>query len=218
MTMCTGISNVMKSDVRYVRYEDEYYLDQTDQPNNIVTSLTPYCQNIHLQYIYFYYVDYVETYWLNIDTTASTNTNINDDTQQHMNISKYFQYPYTSLGIPNDLLFLSLESFQLFFDEREISGSFDKNLTNLNNLKPAYFSLYLGQASLITFNPTIISDINFDIILELNPRLEQLPINLESNEIQFGINFPSRTLDFVETKGYASKYIIYYYVFIIGLI
>ena len=43
MTMCTGISNVMKSDV----LAD---LGQTDQNNNIVTTLTPYCQSVQLQY------------------------------------------------------------------------------------------------------------------------------------------------------------------------
>ena len=83
--MCTGISNVMKSDVRYVRYEDEYYLDLTDQTNNIVTNLTSYCQSVQLQYSHL-----VKTYWLNINTTTSSN--INDETQKYMNISECFWY------------------------------------------------------------------------------------------------------------------------------
>ena len=98
MTMCTGISNVMKSDVLAG-------LGQTDQNNNIVTNLTSYCQSVQLQYSHL-----AKTYWLNINTTTSS-ININDDTHKYMNISEYFklnfQYSYnTSLSIPNNELFL----------------------------------------------------------------------------------------------------------------
>ena len=198
--MCTGISNVMKTDIKHVIFnDDDVKLDtefDVDQ-NTTITSLTPYCQNVHLQY-HKPADSTASTYWLTINTIPSF-ININDDTQQYMNISKYFRYPYTSLSISDNSLFLSLESFQLFF-KHENFGPFDGNITNPNTLKPAYFSLYLGQSSLISFNPTIISDGIVYSILELNPRLEQLPINLESNEVQFGINFRSRTVKFEETK------------------
>src|SRR4051794_6745049 len=116
MSMCTGISNVMNTDVKrvisnvfneeYVKLDTEFGVDQNS------TILAPYCQNVRLRYRYSIDRSTTSTYWLNINITAAS-ININDDTQKFMNISEYLKYPYnTSLSIPNNGLFLSFESFQ----------------------------------------------------------------------------------------------------------
>src|SRR5437763_1862222 len=206
MTMCTGISNVMKTD-------DVIFNDVMEFVDQNTTILAPYCQNVQLRYRYPNDSITIDNmYWLNINITAAS-TNINDDTQKYMNISEYFRYPYnTSLSIPNNELFLSFESFQFDQIGKYSNISFDRTYDNFyDGLEPTYFSLYLRQASLISLKPKISSiysnsPIRRVVRLELNPRLEQLPINLESNQIQFGINYPSRILDVVETKEYACEY------------
>ena len=103
--MCTGVSNVMKSNLKLVNFE----VTPVENPN--ITSYTPYCQNVLLDYDFWSYGP-SSTYWLNVNTTASL-VNIKDDTQQYLNISEYFQYPYNaSPSITNNLLFLSLESLK----------------------------------------------------------------------------------------------------------
>src|SRR3954452_22777988 len=100
--MCTGISNVMNTDVKHVNfngYDGKLYKFDVYQNT---TTLAPYCQNVRLRYRYNG-ID-ISTYWLNINTTASS-IKINDDTQKFMNISEFFQYTYnTSLSIPNNNL------------------------------------------------------------------------------------------------------------------
>src|ERR1051325_10076986 len=109
--MCTGVSNIMKSGLQLVNILNE--ATSIENPN--ITSYAPYCQNVLLDYL-----SNVRTYWLNINTTASP-INTKDDTQQYINISEYFQYPYKiSPSIPNNLLFLSLESVQFELYSKEL--------------------------------------------------------------------------------------------------
>jgi hypothetical protein len=159
----------MKFDLACVNYKD----------NLDVTSYTPYCQNFSF--------DHTNPCWLNV--IIGSNNNTKDDTPQYMNISNYFDYPYNnSFSIPNNLLFLSLESLQFTFSPRDI-----RNYIRKFSLEQTYFSFYLGQAFLVSFKPISVVYLTSNIFsnLELNPQIEQLPISLESNRIQIGISFRS---------------------------
>ncbi|CAG8447322.1 10610_t:CDS:2 [Rhizophagus irregularis] len=84
--------------------------------------------------------------------------------------------PYT---IPNNLLSLNFESFQYLFSSKS-----DLDYSNYNIIDTSHFSLYLGRAYFIHHKPTMV-DYNG---VELNLQLEQLPIQLESNEVRLRIS------------------------------
>ena len=100
-------------------------------------------------------------------------------------------------------------------------GIFNKNfrrepfeLRSYVSLKPNYFLLCPGQTFFIIFDPTITYKFSylseyyrsFRINkLELNPKLEQLPVKLDSNRIQFGIGPRSNTYNIQDTEKYNCK-------------
>ncbi|PKY51231.1 hypothetical protein RhiirA4_468111 [Rhizophagus irregularis] len=115
--------------------------------------------------------------YLNI--TTNINNNISE-TISH-NFSDPYCNPYT---IPNNLLSLNFKSFQYLFPNKHDPDYF---------FNAAHFSLYLGRAYFISYNPIIVSyeDEFFGVlryVLELNPQLEQLPIQLKSNEVHVEVS------------------------------
>src|SRR5688572_21719184 len=143
MTMCTGISNEIKSNVM----KSVFGMDQGFN----ITNPTPYCQNVILQYNSAFAT--YEPFWLDINITA-----INNDIMPEILYKKmlgYFKYPHDFLppvNIYNNLLLLSFESFQLYNNhEKSDDGKFDKNLRRESiqsnsyvSLKSNYFLLYPG--------------------------------------------------------------------------
>src|SRR5438045_7941631 len=104
--MCTGISNVMETNVAFVNASSEKPVENS---NITPTRYTPYYQEFHLGHDFGHdfenYQEYprMGTYWLNINITTAS---INDDTQQHNVSADSFRYPYSEiLSIPNNLLF-----------------------------------------------------------------------------------------------------------------
>ncbi|CAG8695685.1 1931_t:CDS:2 [Funneliformis mosseae] len=70
-----------------------------------------------------------------------------------------------------------------------------------DRLEPTYFSFDLGQIYLITFKPMIkFNSYGTPYILELMPRVSQMPISLKPNELTVGFIFPSNILKFEELK------------------
>ncbi|GBB94222.1 hypothetical protein RclHR1_23120002 [Rhizophagus clarus] len=172
MSVCTGIPNGI-----------EFISDAADA----VTDVTKFRKNVSL---------YNNDFWLNITINTTNNNNMNENISHNFNGS--YCNPYT---IPNNLLFLSLESFQFSFDNKpDLIFNYDtydlynaitnNNITfgdnEIRTIETAHFSLYLASAYLITYKPIIVY-YGVVHILELNPRLEQLPIQLGSNEIYLNI-------------------------------
>ncbi|CAB4484993.1 hypothetical protein RhiirA5_420767 [Rhizophagus irregularis] len=119
------------------------------------------------------------------------------------NISDLYVYddsePYCNPNIiPNNLLSLNFESFQYLFLNK---ADPDLNYSINNIIDTAHFSLYLGRAYFISYKPIIV-----DKDVKLNLQLEQLPIQLESNEVNLKI-FPHKlsnpfTARFEKTKKF----------------
>ncbi|CAB4409303.1 unnamed protein product [Rhizophagus irregularis] len=190
--MCTGISNEMN-----IIPSKKYYT--STQINNH----TPYYQIVNLNYsLFYYYFPIFSTYSHNTQPLLNITTTLNKlNNYTNRNITYNFDFSFyniSPLNIPNNLLFLSIESFHFignidlpvitFDNERLVNDS--ENLISLNykfgRIEPAHFSLYLGQAYFISFNPIIVND-NKLYKLELNPQLEQLPIQLAPNETHIHI-------------------------------
>ncbi|CAG8596138.1 15054_t:CDS:2 [Funneliformis mosseae] len=189
ISICTGISNVM-TDIE---------LEITEFAK--ITNNTSQCQTVHRDDV-SYHSD--RNFWFNITTAPSKNNDIKNDTQQE---SKYRLNPYEfsiPSGIPDNMLLLCLESIELqTYNPQSLLKIYRYNLTELirykfdiYQLESNYFLLNLGQASIITFKPMIAND-----ILELMPRLEQIPMSLKPNELRIGFEFPSYFLRFKES-GY----------------
>uniref|UniRef100_U9T7A9 Uncharacterized protein n=1 Tax=Rhizophagus irregularis (strain DAOM 181602 / DAOM 197198 / MUCL 43194) TaxID=747089 RepID=U9T7A9_RHIID len=118
-------------------------------------------------------------------------------------IPRNFSDPYCNPHtIPNNLLSLNFESLQYFSITDESYLIFNTDKYNVN--KTAHFSLYLGRAYFISYKPIIVSNEDIKYILELNPRLEQLPIQLESNEVRVKVLLLSdpRIARFETTRKY----------------
>ncbi|CAB4374335.1 unnamed protein product [Rhizophagus irregularis] len=178
MSICTGISNEINN--------VELFAESYEFFTKIINDTTNH-QNVSLNNDYPYY-------WLNI--TTNINNNISE-TISH-NFSDPYCNPHT---IPNNLLSLNFESFQYFNDKSQLIFNIDVINSDKNNyinngdnydigiIKAAHFSLYLGRAYVVSYKPIIVDnekiytrDVEYK--LELNPRLEQLPIQLESNEVR----------------------------------
>ncbi|CAB4406209.1 unnamed protein product [Rhizophagus irregularis] len=211
MSICTGISNEINN--VELLFAKSLYGSLND--TKIINDTTNH-QNVSL-------IDNYSYYWLNI--TTNINNNISE-TISH-NFSDPYCNPHT---IPNNLLSLNFESFQYFNDKSQLifniddinSDKFyiinsDKN-NYINNgddydigiIEAAHFSLYLGRAYFVSYKPIIVNNNNgnnediFKYKLELNPRLEQLPIQLESNEVRVKV-FPlsdARIARFETTRKY----------------
>ncbi|CAB4484988.1 unnamed protein product [Rhizophagus irregularis] len=197
MSICTGISN----GVNKVEFNSESY-----GANPTLTNETINHQNISLNY----YSSYSSYSWLNI--TTNINNNISETIPR--NFSDPYCNPHT---IPNNLLSLNFESLQYFSitDESYLIFNTDKYNVNSNknniinnddnyDIETAHFSLYLGRAYFISYKPIIVSNEDIKYILELNPRLEQLPIQLESNEVRVKVLLLSdpRIARFETTRKY----------------
>lgn len=122
--------------------------------------------------------------WFNVNITASLTNNDTIDTQLTQDDNDYFQYPeyIKSISNNNNSLFLNFQSFEII-------------PKSLSKTEPAHFTLNLGRAYLISFDP-----ISSDGLIKLNPQLEQLPIDLNPNEINFGVKFRSDGIKFEEKK------------------
>ncbi|PKK79270.1 hypothetical protein RhiirC2_727631, partial [Rhizophagus irregularis] len=183
--MCTGISNEMNIVTR------EGNLTSTQINNH-----TSYYQIVNLNYsLVYYYGLYRAQPLLNITTTLN---NLNNYTNR--NITYNFDltfYNISPLNIPNNLLIFSIQSFH-FIDNIGLpvttfdNDRFFENLSVYSSkykfgiIEPAHFSLYLGQAYFISFNPIIVNEDGI-YKLELNPQLEQLSIQLAPNETHIRI-------------------------------
>jgi hypothetical protein len=221
--MSTGISN----GIRDIKFND----------NVTITNVAINRKNVSLHITDELYneSDLFYNHLLNI-TTFSLEDNTNE------NILNNDSDPYHNpLNIPNNLLTLSFDSIQFFFDNKPnlIFNNYGSNDTfhdyyefNIRNiyigniegiLNTPRFSLNLGRAYYISFNP-IITKSNYKGFLKsslvvydikLNPYLEQLPMQLESNEIRLKIIphiFSSkRFIKFETTKKYDCKYIFLYF-------
>ncbi|RGB31137.1 hypothetical protein C1646_744550 [Rhizophagus diaphanus] len=185
--MCTGISNEMNIVIREKNYT-------STQINNH----TPYYQIVNLNYSLFYY--YLSNYSHNIQPLLNITTTLNNlNNYTNRNITYNFDFSFyniSPLNIPNNLLFLSIESFYFIdkidlpvttFDNDRFASDSDPISFNFGRIETAHFSLYLGQAYFISFNPIIKEEMFKIYKLELNPQLEQLPIQLASNEIHLNI-------------------------------
>ncbi|EXX76162.1 hypothetical protein RirG_035690 [Rhizophagus irregularis DAOM 197198w] len=162
MSICTGISNGINN-VKFSVFSEYDYGVLTltnDTVNHQNVSFSSFgLSNFHS--------------WLNI--TTNINNNINNETISH-DFSDPYCNPYT---IPNNLLSLNFESFQYLFSSKS-----DLDYSNYNIIDTSHFSLYLGRAYFIHHKPTMV-DYNG---VELNLQLEQLPIQLESNEVRLRIS------------------------------
>ncbi|RIA93209.1 hypothetical protein C1645_819747 [Glomus cerebriforme] len=191
--MCTGISNNMTI---------------VNQPSYLQTNeYTTYCQRIYLNYDYnlFWdlgfsdYFDYLNN--LQPDTFSIT-FNPNNNSNENINIPSNFTYPYSPLSIPNNLLLINFDSFTFSFEGDNNEFEITNNLTYIKEFQSYimlgrnHFTIYLGQAFLIFLNPIFTCEkIRDDYLantiqvckLELNSQLEQIPVQLEPNEIHIGI-------------------------------
>ncbi|CAG8441614.1 2957_t:CDS:2 [Rhizophagus irregularis] len=187
--MCTGISNEMNIVTR------EGNLTSTQINNH-----TSYYQIVNLNYK-LSSSPRMSQPSLIITTTLN---NLNNYTNRNITYDfDFFLYNISLLNIPNNLLFLSIETFHFTenvdnvdlpvttFDNYRFDNDFEYlesfiSKNKFGRIEPAHFSLYLGQTYFISFNPIIVND-NELYKLELNPQLEQLPIQLASNEIRLYI-------------------------------
>ncbi|CAB4439958.1 unnamed protein product [Rhizophagus irregularis] len=182
MSICTEISN----EINNVKFNvlPEFYGELT------LSNDTINHQNVSLFDIGYSYS------WLNI--TTNINNNISE-TIFH-NFSDPYCNPHT---IPNNILSLNFESFQYLLPYKpDLIFNTDK-YNIINSIKNddndnigiietiTHFSLYLGSAYIISYKPIIINNEdtfgNLKYKLELNLQLEQLPIQLESNEVRLKV-------------------------------
>ncbi|GBB93951.1 hypothetical protein RclHR1_02260016 [Rhizophagus clarus] len=149
--------------------------------------------------------------WLNISAITPNPTFNNSDTPLYSNILDMFEFPEFNIqdySKSDNLISLSFRSFQ-FHDLLNADIYYNEEIfaenSNFFILEPSYFLLYPGQAYFITLHPTVVFgdcsfhdyrcvDKNLTLYrkLELNPQLIQLPVNLNPNEINFGMRPHSR--------------------------
>ncbi|RIA85754.1 hypothetical protein C1645_830346 [Glomus cerebriforme] len=185
--LCTGISNNMTI---------------INQPGETIENTT-YCQRV--RYVYFNHFDYADYRNLHLkydmqQHNFSITFNPNNDSNEIITIPSNFTYPYNPFNIPNNLLLINFESFSVGIENEEIEIT--NNMTYIKEFQSNFivernhFTIYLGQAFLISLKPIftcemIIKDNDSSETqlckLELNPQLEQIPIQLEPNKIIFGV-------------------------------
>lgn len=188
------------------------------------------CHNVTMQY-----PQLESSIWLNISSITPFNytTFNNDQTPQYDTMLNMFEFPdfnnnNYNKSLNDNLLHLSFTSFQ--FRNYHNSDNSDDDVYNnealvakkdSSILDPSYFLLYPGQAYFITLYPTVIvGECSFNNYLclynrysklrklELNPQLNQLPVRLKPNEINFGIRPHSNFFKYEEKKpGYSCNYL-----------
>ncbi|CAB4406217.1 unnamed protein product [Rhizophagus irregularis] len=180
MNMCTGFYNSIndvKINGKYTKYNifNEIYRKRVNLKGN---------RNFDI--------------WLNI--TFNINNNISEPIFHDIPDIDLYCNPVT---IPNNLLSLNFESFQYSFPNKPDLNYNIKDYTDYlsyynNIIDTTHFSLYLGRAYFISYNPIVVDD-----NVKLNLQLEQLPIQLESNEVRFRIflNFPDPFMARFETTN-----------------
>ncbi|RGB42867.1 hypothetical protein C1646_750421 [Rhizophagus diaphanus] len=151
-------------------YLDDYYLKKVKDVRTIHKKLLKKYEEINRQ-------DNENTE--NTELNASLKLALGSETISH-GFSEPYCNPHT---IPNNLLSLYFESFQYLFPNKPDLVYFNDNI-----IDAAHFSLYLGRAYFISYQPIIVDD-----GIELNLQLEQLPIQLESNEVRVKIFSLSNT-------------------------
>ncbi|CAI2168174.1 17951_t:CDS:2 [Funneliformis geosporum] len=130
-----------------------------------------------------------------------TTPNINTSTQKDLNLPLNTLEPYNNTSdIPDNILYLQFSSIQLIIED---DYGFDYlNFTHGSEYLD-YFLFNLGQASIISFNPTI-----KDHFVSLMPQIQQIPMNLkpEPNEFRFTFIFPPHVLIFEEDEELAYNF------------
>jgi hypothetical protein len=199
MNICTDISNEMKitSDQMINGVYENFSLAGVHEHE-------PYNQSVSLAYIGP--APYGSDYKFRFNISTITN-NANNGTQQYMDNTD------VPLSIPSNSLFLSFKSLQTFIGE-DIIASIDgiqNKPAEAFDIETGHFLLYLGQAYIISFKPIVyIHDYELGLTLDLNLQLEQIPIKLESNQIQLEIYSRSDPCTIIRYEGirtYDCKYI-----------
>jgi hypothetical protein len=138
--------------------------------------------------------------------------------EEYNDVKNYLDYPYQTppFNISDKKLLLSFDSFKtpsginkgpIFFN---INGMEDSNF-GYTRLESYNILPYPGRMVLIYVKPIITITYLLGVYyyhLDLNPQLEQFPINLEPNQFRIGIQSRSDIIESRKEDRYDCKYII----------